>query len=87
MGGSGMEGGIGDGSGGSNASGLLWVAVLEAEDGAMLRRFMSKGGGRGPGLYEFRRVGSDWPGCWPLDLRRLVGGVETVREAMLGLPA
>jgi hypothetical protein len=34
-----MEGGIGDGSGGSSASGLLLVAVFEADEGALLRPF------------------------------------------------
>ena len=86
MGGSGMEGGIGDGSGGSGASALLLLVAFEPVGAATVRPFRSRGWGRGAGLNEFRRVGRDCVGCWPLDLRRLVGGVETVLETRVGLP-
>lgn len=92
IGGRGMDAGFGDGGAGSTGSALPLLGGLEFADGALLRPSRSSGGGRealmgASGLKEFLRVGNDCAGCWKLDLRRLVGGVDSVLDPpKLGRP-
>lgn len=85
-GGSGIEGGIGVGCGGSLASGIPLAAIFGATGGALLRLSRLSGGRRSAGLDEFRRLANGSVSGWLFDFRRPVGGVESVRSGTLARP-
>lgn len=82
IGGSGIEGGIGEGGLGSASS---FVAGTAAEGKAVLFS-VSRGGGFGIGWNELRRVEEPRDGGWLEDFLLLVGGVDKVLEPAGGLP-
>lgn len=86
MGGSGMDGGIGDAGRTSGSSFRAGAGLLSAPAGKLLWPSILSGAGRGKGWYELRRVDAPLEGGWLVDFRRFIGGVETVLVERLGRP-
>src|SRR3569833_2042036 len=88
MGGRGIADGIGDGGRGSAESGRGVGVAFEAEPAKLppISRLRLRGGGRGSGWKELRRLDDTCVGAWVLDFRRRVGGVDSVLVYSVGLP-
>jgi len=81
-----MEGGIGDGALASASSFRMEAGSLSAVGGKLFGVSRLRGVGRGVGWNEFRRLEEPREGGWLVDLRLVVGGVESVRVVIVGLP-